>query len=70
MECNHARTEVFKDEIMATIVKSDFSAEEVICILNDIVRSIEVFALDAKVCTFVGLQLDRYGRVKRDGERR
>lgn len=70
MERNHARTEAFKDEIMSKIVKSDFSAEEVICILNDIAHTVETFALDVKVRTFEGLRLDMYGKVKRDGERR
>lgn len=70
MERSCERSEIFKDEIMEKVVKSDFSADEAICILNDIIRTIEAFALDAKVRTFEGYQLDRYGRVKKDGERR
>ena len=56
-------------DVLKLVLQSNLSAEDAINALERVRHQIECFALNIRVGSFVGLNLDCYGRVKKTDER-
>jgi len=63
------RAQLEKD-VLKLVLQSNLNAGDAIVALKQVQHQIECFALNIRVGSFVGLNLDIYGRVKKADERR
>lgn len=55
-----------ENDLLKLVLQSNLTAGDAIAALGKVQHQIECFALDIRVGSFVGLNLDCYGRVKHD----